>query len=412
MGYGEPLISVCSNMEKLKIYFVVSHPIQYFIPLYQRISQIDGIETKVFFFSDETLNGGVDKQFGVKFTWDIPLLEGYSSTFIKNRSWNPSIFKGFWGLFNPGIIRELWNLPKGMVIISGWHFSSYILTYLFATLFGHMVAIRCEAPGYKEQNRNGLKNMIRHYLIGSILLKKLVDIYLYLGNQSREFYRHFKVEESRMVFSPYSIDNDRFKRSISSLSKSHERRKLDMEVSEFIILFTGKFISVKRPLDLIRAFHALEIPNKRLVLVGEGNLKGEMLDYISTHRVERVHFAGFINQSELPKYYCIADVLVLCSQTETWGLSVNEAMACGLPVIGSEGVGCSDDLIQNGRNGYVFPVGNIEALTKSLYKIALDKVDRARMGMESIKIINGYSLDKTAEGIVVAAEMTMRKPGK
>lgn len=391
------------EMENLNIYFIVSHPIQYFVPLYKHLATVNGVRSKVLFLSDETLKGVTDKQFGVSFTWDIPLLEGYQYSFIPNRSWKASIFNGFWGLFNPGIISALWRLPKGLVIISGWHFSSYIMGYVFAFLFGHKVAIRCEAPAYKEKDRKGFKNKIRAFLIGKVLLNGIVGKCLYLGEQSKAFYRHFKVKDEKLVFTPYSIDNARFKAGVSMYDKTEERQKLGISSDDFVILFTGKFIPVKRPLDLIQAFEKVQVKNKRLILVGDGFLKEEMVKYIQQHEVEQVHFTGFINQTELPKYYALADVLVLCSESETWGLSVNEAMVCGLPVVVSDRVGCAEDLVHNGENGYIFPKGNIDALANALEKIS-DSDRRRSMRIQSERIISHYTLEMTSDGIVKAAE--------
>jgi glycosyltransferase involved in cell wall biosynthesis len=396
-------MAACSDMEPVNIYFVVTHPIQYFVPLYQHLSKKENVHVKVFFFSDETLKGGLDKQFGVKFTWDIPLLEGYEYTFVKNRSWKPSISKGFWGLFNPGIISALWRLPKGMVIINGWQNSSYVMSFLCASFRGHRVAISCDAPVYKEFNRKGIKNAVRKVLVGNWLLNRIVDKCLYIGSQSKAFYRHHKVPESKLVFTPFTIDNSRFEQGAASFNRLDERRSLGIEATDFVILYTGKFIEVKRPMDLIMAFQKLRIPNKYLVLVGEGNLRDSMEAYIAEHKIDRVYFTGFVNQSELPKYYGLADVLVLCSETETWGLSVNEAMACGLPVIVSDTVGCADDLLVHGKNGFIFPKGDLAALEESMFNVSQDIVKGNRMGQVSQAIIQGFTLEKTAEGILAAA---------
>lgn len=397
----------CSNMEKVNIYFVVSHPIQYFAPLYKHIAQNEETSTKVFFLSDETIKGTIDKEFGVNFAWDIPLLEGYDYKFIRNRSLRPSLFNGFWGLFNPGIITELRKLPRGMVVINGWHFSTYILAYVSAFAFGHVVAIRCEAPMFMEKNRVGIKNRIRSFLLRNVLLNRLVDICLYLGKQNLQFYKYYNVDQNKLIFSPYTIDNVRFKQSVTNLDNQRECTLQGLSSDNFVILFTGKFIERKRPMDLIKAFDKLNIPNKKLVLVGDGHLKEDMQKYISTHRIEGVHFTGFINQSELPKYYAIADVLVLCSESETWGLSVNEAMASGLPVIVSSNVGCGDDLIKEGRNGFIFPTGDIESLATALKEVFEAIQKGLNMGLESELIIKDYSIEATADGIVAAVKASL-----
>lgn len=390
-------------MENPNVYFIVSHPIQYFVPLYKQLARNEAINTKVFFLSDETVKGVVDKQFGVRFTWDIPLLDGYEFSFVKNSSWKPSINNGFWGVFNPGIIKDLWRLPKGMVVVSGWNYSSYWLTYLFAFLFGHNVAIRCEAPFYKETQRKGIKKHIHRFLVGKVLLNGMVDKYLYVGQQNKKFYRHFSVPEKKLFFSPYSIDNERFKSGVLQYDRREQRSKLGIGEKDYVILFTGKFAPVKRPLDLLKAFHKLNLDRKHLVLVGDGILKEEMASYISNAKLEGVHFTGFINQSELPKYYVIADVLVLCSESETWGLSVNEAMACGLPVVVSDRVGCGEDLVRDGLNGYIFSKGDVASLVRALQSVADRRDTMPAMGLESERIIRDYTIEKSAEGIVLAA---------
>jgi glycosyltransferase involved in cell wall biosynthesis len=401
--------SECSEMNKLNIYFIVSHPIQYFVPLYKLLAQKEDIDIKVLFFSDETVKGGLDHQFGVKFTWDIPLLDGYEYSFIKNKSWKPSLFNGFWGLFNPGIIGKLRHLPRGMVIINGWHFSTYIMSFVFAKIFGHAVAIRCEAPAFRELNRKGLKNKIRTFFLRRVLLGKLVDKCLYLGVQNKLFYEHYGVDNRKLVFSPYTIDNTRFKAGKSQFDREKERLNLGINSDDYVILFTGKFIPRKRPMDLIKAFHSLSIINKKLLLVGDGILRDEMKKYIEINEISVVHIIGFINQMELPKFYSIGDVLVLCSESETWGLSVNEAMACGLPIIVSDAVGCADDLVKNGQNGYIFPKGDVGALAVALENVYRNNHDSRIMGIESEKIINGYTIENTAKGIITAAQDVLSK---
>ena len=118
-----------------------------------------------------------------------------------------------------------------------------------------------------------------------------------------------------------------------------------------------------------------------------------------------IHFVGFKNQTELPKYYAIADVFVLPSQTgETWGLVVNEAMCFGLPIIASDIIGCAPDLVRHGENGFVFPSGNKEKLSDSIQDLISNQEKRMRFGNESLKIIQGYNYDKDVEGILSALD--------
>jgi len=277
------------------------------------------------------------------------------------------------------------------------------MSFLFASMFGHRVAIYCDAPVYKEPNRTGLKNTIRGFLLGQVLFKHIVDKCLYIGSQSKKFYQFYKVRESKLVFTPFTIDNNRFREGLKHFDRLEERSKLGIKEEDFVVLYTGKFISVKRPMDLIKAFGDLKVENMYLILVGEGQLKQDMLDYIEEQKLERIHFTGFINQKELPKYYGLADVLVLCSESETWGLSVNEAMACGLPIIVSDTVGCAEDLVKEGINGFIFPKGDTIALGDAIRRVAKDKQNGNRLGLESSRIIEGFTIERTAEGFLTAA---------
>ncbi len=106
-----------------------------------------------------------------------------------------------------------------------------------------------------------------------------------------------------------------------------------------------------------------------LVFVGDGYLRDKMEKYINDNNLENVFIMGFRNQSELPGFYAMSDVFVLPSKLEPWGLVVNEAMCFGLPVIVSDQVGASGDLVVDDENGYIFPACNINALTKSLTEL-------------------------------------------
>ncbi len=390
-------------MESRNIYFVVSHPIQYFVPLYKHIARQEDVHLKVLYLSEQTLKGSEDKQFGVKFIWDLPLLEGYAYTFLKNISWRRKRPSGFWGYINPGLIWSLWQLPKGLVVISGWNSFTEILGYFFGRLFGHTVSIRCDAPLFKEENRFGLRAGMRRFFIGKVLFKYGLDRFLYLGSENYAFYKFYQIPDNKLTYTPFSVDNDRFRSAISTLNREAERKELDISPEDFVVLFTGKLIDIKRPFDLLKAFSHLNIINKKLVLVGDGMLRKKMEDSVTQEGIENVHFVGFVNQLVLPKYYLISDVLVLSSETETWGLSINEGMACHLPVVISDTVGCGKDLVIAGQNGYIYPKGDIPALTASLHAVYKDFLQGGKMGIVSSEIIDNFSVAKTADGILAAA---------
>ena len=206
------------------------------------------------------------------------------------------------------------------------------------------------------------------------------------------------VKESRLIFAPYAVD----KYSFQSLKVdgSSARQKWEINEQQTIILYSGKLIEKKRPLDLLKAFHQLNDSNTTLFYMGDGPLRNELEAYISLHQVKNVIISGFINQSEIGTIYSMSDLFVMCSGIgETWGLSVNEAMNFSLPVIVSSTCGSSFDILENGVNGYVFNEGDIDALTDSLYSVVKDEMLRERMGEASKEKINNFSHQVTSQNI-------------
>jgi glycosyltransferase involved in cell wall biosynthesis len=206
----------------------------------------------------------------------------------------------------------------------------------------------------------------------------------------------------KLVFTPYAVDNDFFTLQSERLQgrEIDTRNRLLLSPQRKIILFIGKYITKKNPLDLLKAFRMLEKHNYLLVMVGEGVLRPEMEKYIAENHLDHVVLTGFINQSVISDYYSIADVFVMCSGIgETWGLAVNEAMNFGKPVIVSDISGSSGDLIKQGRNGFIFPAGDINKMAEYIHTILEDDALRSTAAHYSREIIKEYSINHIVENI-------------
>ncbi|CAH8292958.1 glycosyltransferase involved in cell wall biosynthesis [Mariniflexile fucanivorans] len=350
-----------------KIIFVNSHPIQYFAPLYKYLNN-NGLKTKAWYCSDYSIKGGYDKEFGIKVKWDIPLLNGYEYSFFKNFSSNKELYTGFFGLINLGMIRQLFREPKSVIIVHGWNFFSHFLVLLLGKIKGHTICLRSETPLVHEQHKHGLKQRLKQFGLKYILFPR-VDYFLYIGMQNKLFFKSLGIKEKSLLFCPYSIDNERFSEEFKKYSsQKHDLRdKLGILDSDKVILYSGKYIDKKRPMDLLKAFGKLAKNDCWLIMVGEGELRSEMEKFIEENQIDRVILTGFVNQSKIPEYYALSDVFVMCSSLgETWGLSANEAMNFNLPIILSDLTGSSFDLVEEGINGYVFETGNVNQLSEKL----------------------------------------------
>ena len=383
---------------KKNIIILNSHPIQYFAPLYRELAKEDNISLTVYYCSDFSIKGNVDKQFGQTVKWDIPLLDGYKSVFLKNYSFSPSIYS-FWGLLNFGILRVLMKAPKNsIVLVFGWAYFINFLTIALAKLMGYQTAIRGEAPLHFElQRKTSLSEKVRHLILKNLLFR-FIDIFLYIGKQNKAFYQHFGVPETKLKFSPYCVDNARFSAFFQeNATKKHLiKEAFGIPQHHTVILSSGKYITKKRPLDLIKAFKLIDRKDVSLIMVGDGELRKEMEDYIATHHLSNVVLTGFINQTQIPNYYTIADLYVMTSGIgETWGLSTNEAMNFELPIILSDQVGCAIDLVQHGENGFIYPAGDIQKLADYIKSFVGNPLFSEIAGKKTKKIINNYSYKQT-----------------
>jgi glycosyltransferase involved in cell wall biosynthesis len=371
------------------VIFLNSHPVQYFAPLYKYLNQ-NGLPTKAWYCSDESIKGGLDVQFGVQVKWDIPLLEGYDSVFFKNYSWKPSHFKGFWGLMNFGVIRQLSKEPKSIIVVHGYHYFTHMMVLLLAKAFGHTLCYRFELPLIHEKSRKKWVVGLRKFFLKNIILKQ-VDYFLYIGSGNFKFYKHLDVPDRKLVFCPYSVDNSRFQAAKLELDPQVPliRSNLGIPAPDKIILYSGKYIQKKRPMDVLKAFHQLGDSRCWLVMIGDGNLREEMEKYIGENGVKQVILTGFINQSKVVDYYAMSDVFVMASSVgETWGLSVNEALNFNLPVVVSDFTGSSADLVKNGDNGYTYETGNVTELADKLKRVLRGELTNETNGQA---LANQYS---------------------
>lgn len=178
---------------------------------------------------------------------------------------------------------------------------------------------------------------------------------------------------------------------------------VNISKKDTVILFVGKLIPKKRPLDLLSAyekvFNEKNIKDTSLVYIGDGELRKEIEKFVKDKNLSKVFLVGFQNQKDLPKYYSIADIFVLPSGIgETWGLVVNEAMNFGLSVIVSDMVGCGPDLVKQGENGYIFRAGEVEELANCILKTI--KSEYLGYGLKSKEIVKNYTYQRSAENIL------------
>lgn len=394
---------------------VVSHPIQYYAPWFRYLAQRMAIE--VFYAHQQTATGQSEAGFGVEFDWDVPLVEGYAFRWLKNVARRPGV-NSFWGCDTPEVYDILRTGRFDACLVFGWNRKSALQA--IRACWKYRVPVLMRGDSQLPASRSRIKRVVK-YLPYRWFLRRL-DGHLYVGARNRNYLEHYDVPEERLFFAPHFVDNDLFCGGTEAATRSGAHLKVremfGVSPDAFVVLFVGKLISKKRPDDLVRAcLRILQLSRDadvHAIVIGDGPLRQQLLISARDHE-NRVHFAGFRNQHELSAFYAASNVLVLPSGgDETWGLVVNEAMACGVPAIVSDAVGCGPDLIEEGQTGYTYPVGNVPELADRILRLKLD-CETAGQSIRSAlaQKTERYSMRKATEGLLSALDtIVVRRQGR
>ncbi len=410
-----PSQEIDSSKRKVRLAYLVSHPIQYQAPLLRRIAQEPDIDLTVFFGSDFSIRGYKDEGFGVGVKWDIPLLDGYQYDFLpKLRDTNTASVTSpiNYGLANR--LRGNGRRPRFDALwVHGYSTINCIYGMLVAQSLGIPVLLRAESW---LQDRTRTKSRLIVKSLYFKVLTSLVDAVLPIGTLNTLYWRHYLGPDLPLFLMPYAVDNEYFQQRgrEAQQQRGSLQKELDLDPLRPVILFASKLQSRKRCIDLLEAYKNLVAnvttgSQPYLVIVGDGEERSTLEQKAREANLCNVRFCGFRNQSELPRFFDLASVFVLPSQHEPWGLIVNEVMNASRAVILSSDVGCQPDLVRNGIEGFVYPVGDVPALTSALQQILSTPELASRMGQNALKRIQAWSFEEDIRGLRQALATVTRK---
>lgn len=361
---------------RLRIRIVATHPIQYQAPWFRAIARRPDCDLEVWFCHRATPAEQRDAGFGVPFEWDVPLLDGYRHRFLDNRARRPDLHR-FGGLNAPSLADDLRADPPDVLVVHGWYYRAAWQGIMAAWRLGIPVLIRGDSivrPA--EGARAAVTALARRLFVPRF------DGCLAAGVRSREYFVRCGADPDRVFVVPHTIDLERFAADTRRLEATRDRLRLEMnlDADRTVFLFAGKLVGPKRPLEFIDALGAAaRVAPVAGLVAGDGPLRAAC-ERLARERRVPVHFLGFVNQSAIARAYVASDVLVLGSATETWGLVVNEAQACGRAVLVAENVGCVPDLVDPGRTGFTFPLDDRDALVACMTRLTFDPKRREAMG--------------------------------
>ena len=333
----------------MRIAFLVERPTQFEAPFYRFAAQDPAHELRVFFTGGSRSAEPVfDPELGTNVNWGIDLLGGYPSEIC------PETGAAAW------LSERLRPGRCDLLIANGYTQPLYRLGTRIARRAGVATALRLDSVLF---DGSPLRNLAKRLLFATYM-KRTYDLFLGVGSLTLEYLRAFGVPSERAGLFPYAVDVDDFRRrsQLSPVERAEMRSRLDVPADARLILSLAKLGPREAPWDLLRAFARLERDDAWLVLAGDGPERSAL----ERAAGPRVRFPGYIPYPELPALYAAADLFVHPAREERWGVSVQEALACGLPVIASSRVGAAFDLIETGGNGFLYAAGDDAGLAVRL----------------------------------------------
>ncbi|MEJ5960607.1 glycosyltransferase family 4 protein [Pedobacter immunditicola] len=354
----------------MKLAIISTHPVQYAAPVFQLLAK--RVELKVFY--TEGLGNTYDKEFQRKIQWDIPLLSGYNYEWIVGRT----------------RIEQISRYQPQCLFIYGWASKGHLqLLRHFKNktkiVFSGDSTLLKKLPWWKDKLKEFALTWVYQH----------VNYAVYAGTHNKAYFLKYGLQEKQLTFAPHAIDNDRF--SFQQPTPSNLRAELGLLQTDTLVLFAGKFNDNKNVLGLLRAFIEISMKNAHLLFVGNGILEQQLKQEAMQHK--NIHFLPFQNQLAMPGIYQVCDLFCLPSKNESWGLSINEAMACGKAVLVSDQCGAAVDLVTTG-NGVIFKSNEPEDLKRQLNYLLRQPLFLKEAGKHSFEIIRHWNFNVQVENII------------
>ena len=379
-------------MKKYKVALIHNIISPYRVPLFEGLSNHSSIDLSVYFCA---------KKHGIR-KWDI----------LESKKYNYEILSGvtleFSGIIyhiNPAIISKLILNRFDAVIIGGSIDFTTQAAFIISKLLKTPIILWSEGIENSQSTLGKAINPLIQFIIRN------VDAVIVPGTLSRDFHLKQGAVLEKIFIAPNIVDNETFKRSCLKFRQKKEKLKSTLNIhNKKNILFVGRLVKGKGIDCLIKAFKKLkgDCNDCGLVIVGNGPFKNELEKICTVEYIEDVYFTGWLSEERM-MYYSIADIFVLPTRRDVWGLVINEAMCCGLPVISTNAAGCAVDMIKPGENGFIVDVDDVDQLYSAIKKIILDDELARKMGERSLAIIeNKFYIEKMINGFVDAINYSNR----
>ncbi len=294
---------------------------------------------------------------------------------------------GLWEKIS-GIIKAIQDFKPSVVNLTGYYDLASWAVLFYCKINGIKTVLSNESTA-GDHSRNKIKEFIKSLII------KQFDGFFNFGTLSKDYLLSLGGKPERMLVNRNCVDNLAIRNIYdkSIINRVIEQQRLGLSSKNFI--FVGRLIDYKNLFHFLEAFGIAQNSSNHdwgVIILGDGELKNDLHNFVLEKNIQKISFQQGVSWKQVPEYLALSDILALPSYSEPWGLVVNEAMACGLPVLVSEKCGCAIDLVQYQKNGFTFPPENLEELTNLLTKFMdMNEIDLRKMGNISEQIIQDYS---------------------
>lgn len=359
----------------------------YRVPVFNALASRDDIDLHVLFLSetDPSLRD-----------WDVPRAEIRFSYEIL-RSFRRRVGR-YNLLFNRGVRTSLERAKPDAILCGGYSYLASWQAGLWAARHNVPLLLWIESTSADLRKRRWAVELLKRNFV------RLCRAFVVPGVASKAYLQEFGVDTAQIFCAPNAIDNQFFIEEAARVRQNSAGIRETLRLPSRYFLNVGRLVGAKGVFELLAAYAKLKPAIREavgLVFVGDGAERAAVEERASHIEPGCVRFAGFVQKKDLAPYYALADVMVFPTHTDTWGFVVNEAMACGAPVIASDVAGCVPDLL-TGEVGMVTPARDFERLAATMDRVAGDAELRLRMAELGRKRIEQYSPDAWAAGVARA----------
>ena len=303
-------------------------------------------------------------------------------------------------LLNRGLWPALNQARPQVMICGGYSYPACWEALLWARRHRVEFVLWSESNAYDARGGRVWVEFLKTYFL------RRCDRFVVPGRDSFEYLRSFGLPEARILTAPNAVDNKLFATRAEETRAQATAIREKLKLPSRFILFVGRLVPEKGVFDLLEAYAKLESGLRSevgLVFAGDGVAREQLAQDAQRISPGAICFPGFAHREELAGLYGLAEVLVLPTHSDPWGLVVNEAMACGLPIIVSRVAGCAADLVEDGWNGYVVPPRDSEKLSVAIDRVVRQPELRRQMSAHSFERIQNFSPEACAAGLAAAA---------